>query len=69
MANKKNTLSKPSRKSQKLSYKVRFNFQGSKDGKNGFFVVTNSKRKIMGAKQFNNHDSALEYALELNSNK
>jgi len=63
MANKQNKLSKPSKSTEKLNYKVRFRIE-----KGGYFVVTNRKRKVIGNKKFNNHDSALEYALEL-SNK
>lgn len=61
MANKKAPLSKPSRSTSKMNFKVRFNFA------NKNFIVTNRKRKQMGAKTFNNHDSALVFAKELNS--
>jgi len=63
MANKKIRLSAPSKSSAGLSFKVRFKFGSGNDG--GYFIVTNRKRKAIDAKKFNNHDSALEFAKEL----
>ena len=64
MGSKKINLTKPSKSSAKLNYKVRFVLKD-----NGYFVVTNKKRKIMNNKTFNNHNSALEYAVELSNGK
>ena len=64
MANRKIRLSKPSKSSAGLNFKVRFKFEGTKGG---YFVVTSKNRKAVGGKQFNNHDSALEYAKGLNN--
>ena len=61
MANKKFRLSAPSKSSAGLNFKVRFRF----DDGGGYFIVTNSKRKAIEGKRFNNHDSALEFAKEL----
>ena len=62
MANKKVRLSKPTKSSAGLNFKVRFKF----DSKTGFFIVTNSKRKAIDGKQFTNHDEALKFAKDLN---
>lgn len=63
MGYKKIRLSKPSKSSAGLNFKVRFNFSD----KQGYFIVTDKKRKQMGDKRFNNHDSALEFAKKLNN--
>jgi|TARA_R110000824_G_scaffold291588_4_gene480127 hypothetical protein len=64
MANKKIKFSKITKSSIGLNFKVRFKFEGTKGG---YFVVTNTSRKIMGAKQFNSPEKALEYATELHN--
>jgi hypothetical protein len=64
MANRKIRLGKPSKSSAGLNFKVRFKYE-SKNG--GYFIVTTKNRKAVGGKQFNNHDSALEYAKGLNN--
>lgn len=61
MANKKIRLSAPSKSSAGLSFKVRFRFENN----GGHFIVTNGKRKAIDAKKFNNHESALVFAKEL----
>ena len=63
MATKKIKLSKPSKSSAGLNFKVRFRYEAN----GGYFIVTNTKRKALGGKQFNNHESALEFAKELQS--
>jgi len=63
MGNRKDKLTRPSKSSAGLNFKVRFN----QEVKGGYFVVTNKRRKPMGGKQFNNDKSALEYAKELHN--
>lgn len=59
MANKKNKLSKPTKSCSGLHFKVRI----KNDEKSGeHFVVTNSRKKIIGGKEFKSHDEALAFA-------
>ena len=62
MANKKNKLGRPSKSSAGLNFKVRF--KQEQQG-NGYYVVTNRRRKIVSDEKFNNPDKALVVAKEL----
>lgn len=59
MAVSKRRLSKPSRSSEGLNLKVRFDFNLKA------FIVATKKRKSVDGKTFNTHDAALAHAKEL----
>lgn len=63
MAVRKTRLSKPSKSSGGLNFKVRFDF-----GKKVFGIFT-KKRKLATQETFNNHADALAKAIELNNGK